>query len=91
MMHGLDIRFIKKGEIIAKELDECLEVLFVMEGRYNIGYEINKKVHFRKQFGSSTMIGSFQISFQKRFLFMYKAQNNMHCYSINKMKWIRIA
>ena len=59
MMHGLDIRFIKKGEIIAKELDECLEILFVMEGRYNIGYEINKKVHLRKQFGSSTMIGSF--------------------------------
>jgi hypothetical protein len=34
-----------------------------MEGRYNIGYEINKKAHFRKQFGSSTIIGSFQISF----------------------------
>ncbi len=47
-MHALDIRFIQKGEIIAKELDECMEFLFVMEGRYNIGYEINKKVHFRK-------------------------------------------
>lgn len=58
-MQNLEIRKIHKGEIIAKELDECGEVLFVMEGRYNIGYEINKKIHYRKQFGSSTNIGSF--------------------------------
>ena len=44
----MDIRKIEKGEIIANELDECAEVLFIMEGRYNIGFEINKKIHYRK-------------------------------------------
>ena len=48
IMHSLEKRRILKGEIIAKELEECGEVLFVMEGRYNVGYEINKIVRFRK-------------------------------------------
>ena len=47
-MHSLEIRQIKKGTIIARELDECNEILFVYDGRYNIGYEINKRVRFRK-------------------------------------------
>jgi len=47
-MHILEIRKFYKGEIIAKELDECNEAIFVMEGRYNIGYEINKKIKYRK-------------------------------------------
>lgn len=59
IMHSLEIRRMVKGEIIAKELEECGEVLFVMEGRYNVGYEINKIVKLRKQFGPSTTIGSF--------------------------------
>lgn len=58
-MHSLEIRQIKKGTIIARELDECNEILFVYDGRYNIGYEINKRVRFRKQFGCSTIIGGF--------------------------------
>ena len=59
IMENLEIRKYEKGEIIIKELDECLEVLFVLEGTYNIGYEINKKIKYRKQFGFSTIIGGF--------------------------------
>jgi len=29
LMHSLEIRHIKKGTIIARELDECNEILFV--------------------------------------------------------------
>ncbi len=59
VMQSLEIRKIQKGEIIARELDECDEILFVFRGRYNIGYEINRKYRFRKQFGCSTIIGAF--------------------------------
>ena len=45
-LHGAT--FVVDAAFIAKELDECMEILFVMEGRYNVGYEINKKAHFRK-------------------------------------------
>ena len=45
-MHFLEISQILQGEIIAKELDECNQILFVMDGKYDIGYEINKKIRF---------------------------------------------
>ena len=90
IMHSLEIRRMVKGEIIAKELEECGEVLFVMEGRYNVGYEINKIVKLRKQFGPSTTIGSFQICFHKRFLFIYKVHTDMICYAISRKKWFNI-
>ena len=48
VMRNLEIRKIYKGDIIAKELDECNEILFVFQGKYNIGYEINRKNRFRK-------------------------------------------
>lgn len=47
-MQNLEIRQYAKGEMIAYELDECLEVLFVQQGRYNVGYEVNKKIRYRK-------------------------------------------
>ena len=89
-MHSLEIRFIKKGTIIARELDECHEILFVCEGRYDVGYEINKKVSFRKQFGSSTVIGGFQLNFYKRFIFIYKAHTDMICKTISRRNWNEI-
>ena len=42
-MNSLEPSFYMENEIIAKELDESLEVIFVDKGRYEIGYEINKK------------------------------------------------
>ena len=48
IMLNLEINFIHKDEMIALELEECNEMTFVMSGRYNIGFEINKKRYFRK-------------------------------------------
>ena len=48
IMQNLEVRTFKKGEMIAKELDECHEVLFVFSGRYNVGYEMNKMKRYRK-------------------------------------------
>ena len=47
-MSNLEIRNYSSGEIVHRELDECMEVLFVMDGKYDIGYEINKKLHWRR-------------------------------------------
>ena len=48
VMQSLEIRKINKYEMIARELDECDEILFVFQGRYNIGYEINRKNRYMK-------------------------------------------
>ena len=71
IMQNLEVRQFYPNEIIAKELEECQEVLFVFSGKYNVGYEINKKRYLRKQFGPSTIIGGFNLCFQKRFIFIF--------------------
>ena len=90
IMQNLEVRKFNAGEYIAKELDECLEVLFVISGRYNVGYELNNVERYRKQFGPSTIIGGFLVSFQKRFNFVYKAQTDVMCYAIRKKQWMSI-
>jgi hypothetical protein len=47
-MQHLEVRYFDAGQHISKELDECLEVLFVVSGRYNVGYEVNNKEKYRK-------------------------------------------
>jgi hypothetical protein len=59
LMSNLEIRNFDAGKLVVKELDECMELLFVMDGKYDIGYEINKKYHWRRQFGHSIVIGGF--------------------------------
>ena len=48
IMQNLEVRLYKKGQVIYRELDEALEVLFVFSGRYNVGYEMNKIRRYRK-------------------------------------------
>lgn len=63
ILKNLHIRMYEPKEIIVRELDECLEILFIFKGRYNVGYEINKKERYKRQFGCSTIIGGFQLCF----------------------------
>ena len=48
IMRSLDIDYQFQDVLIAAELDECNQINFVMSGRYNVGYEINKKRYYRK-------------------------------------------
>ena len=40
-------------------MDEALEILFVEQGYYDVGYEINNRQFYQIQFGMSTNIGGF--------------------------------
>ena len=68
-------------------MDESLEVIFVEQGRYNVGYEVYKTPFYRIRFGESTIIGGFQITFNKRYNFIYQAHNNMLCQAIRKVRF----
>ena len=76
--------------MIFHELDECLEIYFVMEGKYNVGYQINNTKFWRRQFGHSTVIGGFQLAFMKKFLFHYKARTLLKCYGIRRKNWLNL-
>tara|TARA_B110000285_G_C15064828_1_gene584495 strand:+ start:981 stop:1208 length:228 start_codon:yes stop_codon:yes gene_type:complete len=71
-------------------MDEAFEVLFVECGTYDVGYEINKKVFYRRRFGPATAIGGFQICYRRRFAFVYKAKTNMTGLAVRKEKLMKI-
>lgn len=42
LMFSLEPRVYSPNEIIYEELDDASEILFVMEGTYNVGYILNQ-------------------------------------------------
>ena len=71
-------------------MDEALEMLFVDQGTYKVGYEINKKRFMKLMFGESTIIGGFQLCYEKRFMFLYIASSYLTGQSIRKENFISI-
>ena len=61
MLNSLEFRFYHKDIIFINELDECLEMLFVEKGLYQVGYQINNNLNFVKTLGVFSIIGGYQI------------------------------
>ena len=62
----LEPRKFAARETIYYELDEVNEIIFIETGEYNIGYEVNKIEKFKMRLGPNTVIGAFNICFNKR-------------------------
>ena len=61
--------------IIFNELDEVNEVIFFNTGSVDIGFEINHFKQFVLRLSKDIIIGAFNLSFNKRTKFIYKAKN----------------
>ena len=83
-MNHLEIRFYKKNTMIASEMDECNEILFVEHGFYKVGYQINNQDYYRRRFGMFTVIGGFYISYDRRFNFIFKTCSDLKGLAIRK-------
>ena len=79
IMNSLESRFFVPNQNIVHEMDECLEIQFILQGQYKVGYEVNKKTFFKKKFGKSTVIGGFEILYEKKYIFNYEASTYMKC------------
>lgn len=90
LLNALEFRKYESNDIIAQEMDEAHEILFVEHGTYDIGYEINKKVFYRRRFGPGTTIGGFQVCYRRRFAFVYKAQASVSGLAVRKETFMTI-
>ena len=86
----LEVRMFEPGQLIADELDECQEMLFIEAGIYSVGYWINNKPKLRFRFGVPTVIGGFQLSYNRRFDFLYKAYVEMRCLAIRRSSYNKL-
>mmetsp|Transcript_440 Transcript_440/g.419 ORF Transcript_440/g.419 Transcript_440/m.419 type:complete len:133 (-) Transcript_440:280-678(-) len=90
ILKSLEPRIFAPREIIYVELDEVNEILFIESGEYDIGYEVNKTEKFKLRLGSYSVIGAFNICFNKRQIFIHRTHTECKGYSIRKQQWKRI-
>jgi len=90
ILKTLEPRVFAARETINFELDEVNEILFIEVGEYNIGYEVNKTEKFKLRMGPNTVIGAFNICFNKRQIFIHRTHTECRGYSIRKSNWKRI-
>ena len=81
------INNIDAGEILFSELDDINEVVFVTHGKFGIGYEINKRERYPMEVQDNSMIGGFEVSFNRRSQYIYKAIQNIKGYFMTKTAW----
>jgi hypothetical protein len=74
-------------QIIFNELDDVNEVVFIETGLYDIGYEVNKQMVLKMRQINKTVIGAFEVSFDKRVLFIYRTFQECKGYIIRKQLW----
>jgi hypothetical protein len=66
ILRKLEPRKFGARETINYELDEVNEIIFIEKGEYDIGYEVNKMEKFKLRMGDNSVIGAFNICFNKR-------------------------
>ena len=72
MLRNLEPRREAANVVIYDELDEVNEVIFINQGTYEIGFEMNRIQTFVLRFKDSNVIGAYGVTFNKRTLFLYK-------------------
>lgn len=90
ILKSLEPRLFKAREVIYVELDEVNEIIFIEHGDYDLGYEVNKTEKFKLRLGKNTVIGAFNICFNKRQIFIHRTFSECHGYSIRKSNWKKI-
>jgi CRP-like cAMP-binding protein len=90
LLYSLEPRFIKARETIMDEFDECLEIMFVLQGSVVIGYEINKQRLYCMKCKNKCIIGDYGITFNQRSPILYTALTDIHALTIRKEIWFDV-
>lgn len=87
LLKCLEPRILARNEVVFNELDEVNEVIFIMSGAVDIGYEINRDVNYVLRIDKDILVGAYNVAYNKRSKFNYKAQKNCTGFSIRRIDW----
>jgi hypothetical protein len=62
-------------------------VIYVIKGKYRVGYEVNRKENLKMQFTKGSKIGAFECSYDKRSIYVYRAVSELEGFFITKRNW----
>lgn len=86
----LEPRTFKKKQQILSELDECLEIYFVLRGSFEAGFSINNKKIYRLMYSQNKTIGAFNVVFNKRSQYLIRASSLMNCFGCRKRSFLNL-
>ena len=72
------------------ELDEFNEVIFFQEGTVDIGFEINRVKTFVLRYKNKCEVGAYEVTFNKRSLFVIRTTSVCTGYSIRRTNWKKV-
>jgi len=76
-----------KGEKILNELSDVNMLIFVNEGKYKLGFEVNKVEYFVLKQGVGTVIGGYECFFDMRSTYIYQTTQSITGFFVRKSKW----
>ena len=79
-----------ENELIYAELDDILEMTFVIKGKYHVGYEINKKKKYVVSLGEGNIIGEYHVLFAQKNMHIIKCAEEIFGYAISRRSWNEI-
>ena len=87
MLRRLEPRREEAGVVLHKELDEVNEVNFILNGMFEIGFEINRKPTYVLRFKNCNVIGAYGVTFGRRSMFLYRTLTTCHGFFIRRIEW----
>jgi hypothetical protein len=66
-------------------------VTFIVDGQFDVGYEINKITKFKMRIQGNNQIGGFECSYNRRSQVIYKISSNSDGFFIRKKNWNEIS
>jgi hypothetical protein len=90
ILQSLEAVCFKPDHIILNELDSVNSIVFITDGKIDIGFEINKKIMFKMRLTNKIVIGFYECSLDRRSLLIYKSHNCSTGYFIRKKNWFFI-
>ena len=96
LMMKMEPRYEQKGTIVFSELEEVTEVVFFINGSFDIGFEMNEKKCYALRYINSghnmknhgAIIGDYGCSFNKPSRFIYKTCSHCEGFYIRKKHWV---
>ena len=83
LMKNLEPMKFDKDQILLNELDPHLEIFFIMDDNYDVGFTINHVPIF-PLIVTNVMIGAYGITFGKNSHYIYKANHNSEGFFVRR-------
>lgn len=64
-----------------------MQLSFVVKGKYAVGYTVNNKERYVIRLKEKTLIGGFEMCYDRTSCFNYKALNEMNILFIRRKDW----